>query len=236
MLSVVIPAYNEEGTIAACLDSLVHQQTKQRFEVIIVDNNSTDKTAKISERYKNKLTLRIIAEKQKGRGPARAAGFTKASGDIICSTDADTQVPANWIDTLVSCFTKPNIVAVTGTMKISDCNTFINTQVNLGQPLVMKLYRLLFGHYWLSGFNFAIRKDTYKKSGGFNTKINGQEDIELSRFVSKLGLIAYTEQIPVLASGRRFKKGVIAGTFQYVLTFIRYFYFHDSTIAFSDVR
>ena len=101
-VSVVIPAYNEDMVIDMCLDSFVLQKTKHKFEVIIVDNNSTDNTYNLVKSYENKLNLKVIKEEQKGRGVARNTGFAHATGDIILSTDADAIVPPHWIETLAS--------------------------------------------------------------------------------------------------------------------------------------
>ena len=61
-ISVVIPAYNEEQSLPATLNSLVNQKTKYDFEVIIVDNNSTDNTGKVAKSYENKLHKTEIIE------------------------------------------------------------------------------------------------------------------------------------------------------------------------------
>lgn len=235
-ISIIIPAYNEEKLIFKCLDSLVKQQTDRDFEVIVVDNNSTDKTREIAEKYKDKLNLRIISESQKGRGKARQVGFKKALGDMILSTDADTVVPPNWVEELVNSFKEKDIVAVTGPCRINDCSWIINKIFNFLQPTAMILYRLIFGHFWLSGFNFAIRKSAYVKSGGFNPDLNVQEDVELSFKVKKIGKIKFMSNLPVLFSGRRFKNGLIAGCIPYIKTFLRYFFFNRKDVYLEDIR
>ncbi len=237
MVSVVIPAYNEEKVIGACLDSLVKQKTQHKFEVIVVNNNSTDKTADAVNSYRNRLELNLVMQKEKGRGPARQIGFSHACGDIILSTDADTVVPPGWVETLSDSLRGSNAVAISGTCKIVDCGLFTNTLFNFFQPLAMRVYRLVFGHYWLNGFNFAIYKEVYRKSGGFNVKLNSQEDIDLSFKVSKLGKIHFMPGLPVIFSGRRFRqKGLIRGSLPYLLTFIGYFFYKNEGVILSDVR
>lgn len=235
-ISIVIPAHNEEKLISRCLDSLVNQQTTQDFEVIVVDNNSTDKTKEITEKYKHKLNLRILFENQKGRGRARWRGFKAAQGDVILSTDADAIVPPNWIEGITCCFKEKNIIAVTGSCRINDCSWFVNISFNFFQPTAMILYRVFFGHFWLSGFNFAIRKSAYVKSGGFNPELNTLEDIELSFKVKKIGRIKFVSNLPVIMSGRRFKNGMIMGIISYIITFIQYFLFDRREIDLEDIR
>ncbi len=236
MISVIIPAYNEEKEIGICLSSLVNQITTQKFEVILVDNNSNDKTIEIAQKYENILNLKIITQKIKGRGAARQKGFNYAKGEILLSTDADTNVPQSWIENFSKTLQKNNAVAVTGTCKIIDSNFLTNKLVNIFQPLLMRFYRLIFGHYWLSGFSFGIYKNVYKKSDGFNKHLNAQEDIDLSFKVSKIGQIKFISNLPVIFSGRRFNKGLIKGLLPYFTTFIAYFFYKNEKVVLSDIR
>lgn len=235
MVSVVIPAYNEEKNIKNCLEAFLQQKTNYKFEIILVDNNSTDKTVEIAKEFENKLPLQIIKETKKGRGPARKKGFDEAKGDIILSTDADTIVPLDWVEKLTEKFKNERVIAVTGTSKINDCSQNTNTFYNIAQPLAMEVYQIIFRHYWLSGFNFGIRKEIYKKSGGFNGDINEQEDIDLSFKVRKLGKIIITKDTPVLCSGRRFRKNPISGSFIYLKSFSYYLLNHPKKFL-IDIR
>lgn len=236
MISVVIPAYNEEKTISACLESLKDQKTKRQFEVILVDNNSTDKTVTLARSFKEKLNLRIISEKTKGRGAARSAGFKAALGDVIFSTDADTILPADWIETFFTKLTNSKAVAVTSNNKIADCGTTTNTVYNALQPIFMRGYRALLGHYWLSGFSFAVYKDVYEKSGGFKYDLIAQEDVDLSFRVRKLGKIQYVPELPVVLSGRRYKSGLMRGFLQHQSTFVETFLLKRKNVVLPDIR
>src|SRR5436189_6378134 len=122
MISIVIPAYNEAEHIGRTLGSLAAQQFDQPFEVIVVDNNSTDNTAEVALQSKANLNLRVIKETHRGRGAARAAGFAAAQGDIICSADADSALPPHWLATITAPLLKDNTyIACAGTCKIEDC-------------------------------------------------------------------------------------------------------------------
>lgn len=235
MVSIVIPAYNEEKIISQCLDSLCAQNTKQKFEVIVVNNNSTDQTEKIVKKYKDRLPLMIINEKNKGRGWARFAGFKVARGGIILSTDADTEVPKNWVEKLSAVLNDQDIVAVSGPCKINDCSPSENIIYNLIQPLVMMGYAVVFRHYWLNGFNFGVKKEAYLKSGGFNPKLNAQEDVDLGFKVNKVGKIKYIN-LPVTCSGRRFRGNLLKGLISYPKIFIEYYFLKKKEVDLSDVR
>ena len=92
--SVVIPAFNEEQNIEASLSSLVNQSyPRERYEIILVDNGSTDKTPEIASAYAD-----LILRKPDGNvGAVRNFGIASASGAVIICTDADCVVNPDWI-------------------------------------------------------------------------------------------------------------------------------------------
>lgn len=234
MISVVVPAYNEENNLRTCLNSLVSQNTKKKFEVIVVDNNSTDNTNKVALSFKNQLKLKVIKELKQGRGAARRAGFAAARGEIIFSTDADTKLPQNWIDVLRKELADDQVVAVTSRCRVSDCSWLVNNLIFLLHPLLIYAYRLIFGHFWISGYNTAIRASTYFNTRGFDSSLSGMEDADLGFQLAKHGKIKYIE-FPVEFSGRRYKDGVISGILSYFPSFINYF-LGKKEVTLSDIR
>lgn len=236
MVSVVIPAFNEEKIITNCLNAMASQTTSRDFEVILVNNNSTDKTVEIAKTYAKRIDLKIIEETKKGRGPARKRGFEEAKGEIILSTDSDTVVPSDWLEKMVSQLEESKAVALSGTCKVTDCSPVMNMLFNFLQPQFMRVYRLFFGHFWLSGFNFAIYKDAYQKSGGFDVDLNAQEDVDLAKKVSIIGKIQFINDLPVIFSGRRFHGGLLKGLIPYFTTYAEYFFFKKKNVILTDVR
>lgn len=223
MISVVIPAYNEERLIGSCLDAFVRQRTRRIFEIIVVDNASTDRTAQIARSYTTRLPVRVINEPRKGRGQARRTGFDHASGDIIASTDADTIVPEDWIETIGQVFARyPHAIAITGSVRITDCDPVTNKMVNVLQPAMMRVGAAIARHQWLNGFNFAVRAPMYVRSGGFDPKLVGLEDCDLARKIGKLGKTLFVPAMRVRFSGRRFKRGLVPGVFDYAKSLARY--------------
>src|SRR3990172_6747381 len=107
--SFVIPALNEEACIAACIQSIQAQREVQ-FEIIVVDNGSTDRTAEIAKQ----LGCTVVSEKKPGLSHARNRGADAAQGDILCFIDADGVLSNNWLRGAKRCFAKPNIGAVSG--------------------------------------------------------------------------------------------------------------------------
>lgn len=87
-ISVIIPAYNAEATLADCLES-VARQTLRPFEVVVVDDGSTDNTRGVAARFEKRLILRIVTQVNSGLGKARNAGMSAATGDAYAFLDAD---------------------------------------------------------------------------------------------------------------------------------------------------
>src|ERR1700704_4755874 len=98
-VSVIVPAYNESRYIEEQLEALKAQEYNGRWEIIVVNNRSTDNTVQIVERYKNRIAnLQLIdaAEKQ-GRSYARNVGAKYAKGDALLFCDAHTVVERDWL-------------------------------------------------------------------------------------------------------------------------------------------
>lgn len=235
-VSVVIPAFNEEKYIGDTLFSLLksEQQTHISYEVILVDNNSSDKTAEVARKFQDGMDLKIIKEASQGRGVARARGFMEAKGEIVLSADADTIFYKGWVEKLTNGI-RENVVAVSTSCKIVDSTPLTNAFFNFIQPILMVLYRIFFGHFWLSGFSFGISKEIYQKSGGFDTSLQSQEDIDLSFRVAKFGKIKFINK-PVIFSGRRFKKGIIHGLYEYMRNFTEVFILKKRNSILEDLR
>jgi glycosyltransferase involved in cell wall biosynthesis len=215
-VSVVIPAHNESRALPECLGAFANQQTRHQFDIIVVDNASTDETSAVAEAWKEKLDLRVIHESKKGRGNARRRGFSEAKTDIILSTDADSTVPSNWVESLVyALICHPKVVAASGSSYITDGTKITNWTMRVGMPASLRLYRLLIGHYMLTGANFAIRREAYERSGGFDPSRDILDDVDLAFRVSKIGQIIYLRTPKVLTEGDIFRKGYIRGFYHY---------------------
>jgi glycosyltransferase involved in cell wall biosynthesis len=93
-ISIIIPAYNEARHLGDCLEAIA-RQTIAPFEVIVVDNNSTDETVAIAKRYP---FVKVIHEPKQGIMYARTAGFNAARGNHLARIDADTRLPQSWVE------------------------------------------------------------------------------------------------------------------------------------------
>lgn len=224
MISIAIPAYNEEKTLHICLDALVKQTTKEKYEIIVVDNNSTDKTAEVIKRYAKDFPVRYVLEIQKGAGAARFRGFEEAKGDIILTTDADTVVPPYWIETMIMHLRVDGVAAVTSQCAIDDPSPMRRKLFLVGEKIGLEGFRLLRGHYWLGGFSFGVKKDLYKKAGKINKELPNLDDVELSERIVKVGKIVYLHSLYVTCSNRRYKDGLVRGLVSYIKPFFEMTY------------
>ncbi|MFZ2512997.1 MAG: glycosyltransferase family 2 protein [Candidatus Saccharimonadales bacterium] len=158
-VSVIIPAYNEEQCLPACLDALAAQTVKP-FEVIVVDNASTDKTAEVAARYP---FVTVLREPERGRVFARNAGFRHASGTILGRVDADAIVPEGWVE-WISAFYKSSegTVALTGGAHFYNMRPsgLISWAYNW---LVFRFNTILTGAPTLWGSNMALPRTLWEK-------------------------------------------------------------------------
>lgn len=122
IISVIIPAHNEERLIGRCLWSLKFQKKSEPYEIIVVNNNSTDKTTQIIKALK----IKMINETIPGPGPARNAGAKAARGSILAFTDADSIPPPNWLNHIYKAFkANPNIVALIGSFQFKNTTNLL---------------------------------------------------------------------------------------------------------------
>ena len=102
-LSFVIPAYNEEAYLPACLESILDQikGLDTLTEIIVVNNASTDATREVALRYPGVI---VVDEPRKGLTFARQAGFAASSGELIANVDSDSRLTPGWVANVLAAF------------------------------------------------------------------------------------------------------------------------------------
>ena len=230
LISIIVPAYNEEKFISACISSLEKQDfNKENYEVIVVDNGSTDNTAQKVKKF----NVKLIYEPKKGISYAVNKGVLEAKGKIIAVTNADTVAFPNWIPNIYKAFkNNPNAVIVSGRLILTPRN-FLSY---LGEFSINCIGGIVLKN--ILGPNFAVRKDIYCKLGGLKENINFNCETELFLRVKKEGATIFLWNNPVITSSRHFKgiegiKYCIRG----LISLISLLFFKKATfVSMVDVR
>lgn len=198
--SIIMPTLNEEKYIADALKSLFNQtlvrKFPERFEFIVVDSNSTDRTVEIARGF----GVRVL-NSPPGILTARMIGIENSRGEIIASVNGDTYYPENYLELTLRHFQDPDVVAVSSPRLHEPPFTPLSVVANVFKS-----------GPWLYGSNSLIRKDAFYKVGGFNLGIDQlnskqlvfEEEQHLAEKLSKIGKYVFEWTAPVYTSGRRF--------------------------------
>ncbi len=188
-ITIVIPAYNEESRLRACLDSIA-LQSRPADEVIVVDNNSSDRTAKLASSYK---FVRVITESKQGRVFARNAGFDAAHGDIIARIDADTILEPYWVEQIAEYY-QSNCGAITGSCYFYNV-PLRRTAQKINNAITFHYNYLLTGYYPLWGSNMAFLRSDWHKVRHTTCAKNGlHEDLDLAYHLHQATVPIYYDQ------------------------------------------
>jgi glycosyltransferase involved in cell wall biosynthesis len=192
LFSVVIPTHNEEANIARCLDSLRRMDfSSALFEVLVVDNGSTDTTRALASSFQNVLPLRVLDKPDAYISAVRNAGAKLARGQFLAFLDSDCEAPADWLSQA------RQVVSAGGT------GAFGN------------FYRVPAGSSWIARYWYEDRDQKkigpvpflpagdlfvslqlFRAVGGFDESIQTNEDFELCQRIRRAGLPI--ESIPSL--------------------------------------
>ena len=206
-VSFVIPTLNEEGYIEKTLKAIKAQKTNLKFEIIVVDGMSEDKTVKISKKY-----ARIVSQKTRGIADARNLGAKNAKGKLIVFVDADSLLPPDYLDIVWNRLqSDKKLVALTAKIKYHPDT--------LSSRIFWKLSEItnwiaFLGNRFVIGPNLAVWKTAFKKSGGFPDVPS--EDYALARNLQRVGKIEYFMGTHCLSSARRLKRNPIGASFYYM--------------------
>ncbi|MDD5193595.1 MAG: glycosyltransferase [Candidatus Nanoarchaeia archaeon] len=200
-ISVIIPAYNEEKNLPVLIDAL-RNQTEKDFEIIVVDNNSKDKTSEVAK----KLADKTYECYEQGISATRNLGASKVQSEIIAFLDADSIPDKNWVKTIKDNFKDPKLSAISG-LSIFENGFYITNSICYIAFFTMKISNL-FGNCLIFGNNLAIKKEIFDKVGGFDKIM--QEDFFLAKKLKKINAKVRNKNVmKVTLSARRMKK---AGT------------------------
>jgi glycosyltransferase involved in cell wall biosynthesis len=225
-LSFVVPAYNEEAGLPACLRSIVAETRElgDAVEIIVVNNASTDRTRETALGIPG---VRVVDEPRKGLTFARQAGFLASSGELIANVDADGRLPPGWVAQVLKAFAQnPKLVCLSGPLVYYDMRADQRLVVRTFFWAAKLLYALnryvLRKGSMVQGGNFILRRDALEKIGGFNTAIAFYgEDTDIARRMFPMGDVDFSLKLNIFSSGRRLlHEGVLRIGFRYTLNYI----------------
>jgi glycosyltransferase involved in cell wall biosynthesis len=225
-LSFVIPAYNEEAYLAACVESILAQipgELESKTEIIVVNNASTDGTREVALRY---ARVRLVDEPRKGLTFARQAGFAASSGELIANVDADARLTPNWVSTVLRTFDATHeLAALSGPFIYYDLTPRQRVLVH-GFYLTAWItyacnrYILRVGSM-LQGGNFITSREALASIGGFDTSISFYgEDTDIARRLNAVGEVRFTFALKMYSSARRLKhEGMLTVAARYTINY-----------------
>jgi cellulose synthase/poly-beta-1,6-N-acetylglucosamine synthase-like glycosyltransferase len=228
-VSVVIPAWNEERSIARTLRSVLKSDyPKELFEVIVIDDGSKDKTYQIAKKFQSK-NVRIFTKENGGKGTALNFALKKCKGEIIFSMDADTFIKPNSIKEMTRYFKNSQVMLVSPSMLIHKPKGILQ-RIQQAEYLfgifIRKAFASVNAIHVTPGAFSAYRKTFFDKYGGYDEG-NITEDLELALRIQYNGYkieyspestaytIAPNKFKPLMIQRRRWYTGLMKNTWKY---------------------
>jgi len=188
LVSVIVPAYNAERTLAECLHALT-QQDYPALEIIVVDDGSTDRTGEIAQRFDG---VTYIRQENAGPAAARNRGAAAAKGAWLAFTDSDCVAAPDWINQLMA-KREPGVVGIGGTYGIANPASLlariIHTEIvarHARQPVYVD---------FLGSFNVAYERAAFEAVGGFDpafSQASGEDNDLAYRMIDAGGKLTFT--------------------------------------------
>ncbi len=205
MISIVIPALNEERYLTNCVNSLKNQDWYGEYEIIVVDNGSTDKTSVVA----NDLGVKVVSCPKRGVVYARQAGAERAIGEIVVQVDADTLYPSNWLRVISEYFSEhPESAALAGRYDYISPAWWAPIE-HVYRTVLNGVGQLFF--HWppsVSGANFAFRRDAFIQAKGYDPDSLQPDQWGIARRLSRFGKVDFIKTLVVTTSSRRVAKPV----------------------------
>jgi len=187
-VSVIVCVYNDESYIGACIESLLRQTyPKDQYEIIVVDDGSTDGTAQIVNQIVRSYSIvAYIYQENKGPSRARNRGIEMATGEFVAFIDSDCEAVPDWLERLIGCFAEG--VASVGGMQFGHpqdnefakkVDAFLRAVGIIGD--YVKPHRELREVSHNASCNSSYRASLIREVGGFRDGLFPGEDVDLDR-------------------------------------------------------
>ncbi len=183
-VSIIIPALNEEKMIGRCLESLTRLAfARDRFEVLVVDNGSRDKTLAVVESFKDRLNLKVLQHAGVRISALRNLGARAAAGDILAFLDADCLAPADWLDRIFALAPADGAGVLGAHYLLPQDSSWVGRTWHTYQeaPKSGEVSHVPAG-------DLVMRREDFLKLGGFDETIQTNEDYELCERARKAGM------------------------------------------------
>lgn len=199
-ISLIIPAFNEEKNISKTIKSILNQDyPKDKLNLIVVNDGSTDKTEKIVKEFKK---VKIINQKHQGKAAALNTGLKHIKTDLVGFIDADSYLLKNALKNMIGYFEMKKVGSVMGTIKVEKPKKILERLQKIEYLLfgfTKRLFSFSDGNYVTPGFAL-FKTDLLKKTDGFETN-NPTEDMEIALKIQNMGFkiknamnaVAYTK-------------------------------------------
>ncbi|HWP47161.1 MAG TPA: glycosyltransferase [Candidatus Limnocylindrales bacterium] len=216
-VSIVVPFHNSERYLMECIEGLLSQDyPRERYEIVMVDNNSTDASVRIVKRYPR---VRLISEGRRGAYAARNRGVREAKGKIIAFTDSDCVPFKDWLQGIKEAMAHPEVGIVIGSLRFARDSFLLSLLADYENEkdhyvFTSKIKELYYGY----AGNMAIRKELFAEIGPFVERIRGSDTIFIHQCMAKYSceVVHYSPQIRVRhleidGVGKHFQKVFIYG-------------------------
>jgi glycosyltransferase involved in cell wall biosynthesis len=206
-ISVIIPARNEERYIGGALDQLSLQDCSNVYEVIVVDNGSSDGTADKAVSF----GAEVVREDRKGTQFARETGRKKAKGEILAYLDADCIPPRNWLKNGAAYFDDAAIAGVSGPYDYYDAKFFYRLFSGIIHRRIFPylhylIHDALQAGAMMIGGNAFLKAEAMERIGGFDTSIAFYgDDADTGCRLAASGRLLFKNNLIVKSSARRFQ-------------------------------
>ena len=212
MISVVVPAYNEEENITACLDSLNHQTLpRAEYEIIVVDGNSKDRTRDLAAPLADLVFIQTSARV----GGARNDGAMRARGEILATTDADCILPPDWLERITDDFARYHPVQLYGTVYPREEGLSYRISLALANTFSRIGYHTGILYYTL-GCNTAFDRQAFIRAGMYRS-VDAGDDLEIALRMKRFGKVLFDPKLRVGFSMRRYRQfGTLRSLYQWI--------------------
>ncbi|MER2529263.1 MAG: glycosyltransferase [Candidatus Competibacter denitrificans] len=220
-VAVVVPAYNEEKVIAQTIASLLASDHPQQFEIIVVDDGSSDATYRIArESFTHDARVKVFTKPNGGKPAALNFGLAQTRAEIIVALDADTVFTRDTLTKLVRHFANPRIGAVAGNAKVGNRINLLTRWQALeyitSQNLDRRAFDVLNCITVVPGAVGAWRRELILQAGGF-TDLTLAEDADLTMAIRRLGhAIVYEDEAVALTEAPDTVRGFIRQRYRWM--------------------